>query len=86
MPQIIQLFGYIIYFWSNEGNEPVHVHVCKGKPTPNATKIWVKKDGPQVEHNRSRIPKKDLKLILSWLAINANRVITRWHEYFDDKA
>ena len=37
--------GYSVYFWSNENNEPIHVHVAKGKPTPNATKIWLTKSG-----------------------------------------
>lgn len=31
--------GYIVYFWSNEEGEPIHVHVSKGRPTPNATKF-----------------------------------------------
>lgn len=26
--------GYTVYFWSNENDEPIHVHVAKGKPTP----------------------------------------------------
>lgn len=40
MPKFMELFGYGIYFWSNEGNplEPIHVHVSKS-PHSNATKI-----------------------------------------------
>ena len=40
MPQILRIGPYSIYFWSNEGDplEPIHVHVAKGKPIPNATK------------------------------------------------
>ena len=26
--------GYIVYFWSNEEGELIHVHVSKGRPTP----------------------------------------------------
>ena len=37
--------GYTVYFWSNENGEPIHVHIAKGKPTPNATKIWLTKSG-----------------------------------------
>ena len=40
-----ELFGYRIFFWSRETGEPVHVHVCKGSPTENATKIWKAKLG-----------------------------------------
>ncbi|MDD7740505.1 MAG: DUF4160 domain-containing protein [Fusicatenibacter sp.] len=30
--------GYTVYFWSNENGEPIHVHVSKGKPTPNGNR------------------------------------------------
>ncbi|MBR2744592.1 MAG: DUF4160 domain-containing protein [Clostridia bacterium] len=30
-----------MYFWSNENNEPVHVHISKEKPTLNSTKVWL---------------------------------------------
>lgn len=36
---LYKLLGYTIYFWSGDAGEPVHV--CKGRPTENATKIWV---------------------------------------------
>lgn len=38
---LYKLLGYTIYFWSGDAVEPVHVHVCQGRPTENATKIWV---------------------------------------------
>lgn len=45
MPKIFTIKGYIVYFWSNENDEPIHVHVAKGAPRPNATKIWLTKSG-----------------------------------------
>ena len=43
MPQVFKIGAYWVYFWSNENDplEPVHVHVSEGKPTKNATKIWI---------------------------------------------
>lgn len=41
LPKLFMVSGYTVYFWSNENDEPIHVHVSKGKPTPNATKIWL---------------------------------------------
>ena len=35
MPKIFTIKGYIVYFWSNENDEPIHVHVAKGVPRPN---------------------------------------------------
>ena len=44
LPNIFELYGYKIYFWSNENNEPIHVHVSKGVPKGNSTKIWLTKN------------------------------------------
>ena len=62
MPQILRIGPYSIYFWSNEGDplEPIHVHVSKGRPTPNATKIWLTRTGGCiVASNGSQIASKD---------------------------
>ena len=40
MPTLYKLLGYTIYFWSGDGAEPVHVHVGKGRPNENDTKIY----------------------------------------------
>lgn len=45
MPNLFTVSGYKIYFWSNEDGEPIHVHISKGKPFPNSTKIWLTKKG-----------------------------------------
>jgi hypothetical protein len=44
MPQLLRVGSYCIYFWSNESDplESIHVHISEGKPTANATKIWIK--------------------------------------------
>lgn len=38
---------YVIYFWSNETDplEPVHVHIVEGRPTRDATKVWITSTG-----------------------------------------
>lgn len=47
MPQIFKFYGYVIYFWSNEGDplEPVHVHIAENNPGANSTKAWITKKG-----------------------------------------
>jgi len=30
MPTILLIFGWRVFFYSNEGNEPTHVHAQKG--------------------------------------------------------
>lgn len=86
MPTLYKLLGYTIYFWSGDGSEPVHVHVGRGKPSENDTKIWV---GEQIvlEHNRSRIPDADLLKLLRFIAQNKKRIIEQWNKHFGiDKA
>jgi len=39
LPSLFQIGSYKVFFWSNENNEPIHVHVGKGKPSSNSTKI-----------------------------------------------
>ena len=47
MPQIFRMGEYWIYFWTNENKpvEPIHVHIAKGKPSENATKVWITSAG-----------------------------------------
>jgi len=83
LPTLFEIFGYRIFFWSNENDEPVHVHVCKGPPSSDATKIWLPPDSnPVLAHNKSHIPQKDLNRILKQLAYNRSDIIARWYDYF----
>ena len=70
MPSLFRLFGYVIFFWSNEGAplEPVHVHVAKGVPNASATKIWITEAGGCiVANNNSKIPARTLSAIVDVL-------------------
>ncbi len=87
MPKaLLDYLGYTIYFWVNEGTplEPVHVHVAKGQPTSNATKIWLTQDGVRVEHNNSDIPSKDLRNLLEFINENKLTIIGRWLNRFGE--
>ncbi|MBO6308929.1 MAG: DUF4160 domain-containing protein [Oribacterium sp.] len=45
MPSLFNIGSYKVYFWANENNEPIHVHISKGQPSPGSTKIWLTKNG-----------------------------------------
>lgn len=84
MPTLFEIYGYRVFFWSNETGEPVHVHVCKGKPTANATKIWFPPESnPVLANNNSNIPEKELKRILKMIALNRDSIIAQWYDYFN---
>lgn len=65
MPQVFKIGSYWVYFWTNENDplEPVHVHVAKGSPKPNATKIRITRtDKYLLADNHSNIPAKTLRI------------------------
>lgn len=71
MPSIFELYGYKVFFWSNENSEPIHVNISKGRPAPNSTKVWLtKRGGCILANNNSKIPDKDLNSIMETIASN----------------
>ena len=82
MPSIFEISGYKIYFWANESDEPIHVHVFKGKPLKNSTKVWLtKRGGCILANNNSKIPSKDLNNILDVITSNYFFVISQWKKF-----
>lgn len=85
MPKIMEILGYIIYFWSNEGqpSEQVHVHIAK-RPSKNGTKVWLRSDGTvQLESNKSQIPSKELKRLMNTIADYHDIIIEEWKKFFN---
>ena len=85
MPSLFRIGGYLVYFWSNENFEPVHVHVhvSKGKPSPNATKIWLTASGGCIlANNSSKIPLKELNNILEVISAQYFLICREWKEHF----
>lgn len=87
MPRYRDLFGYTIYYWSNEGKplEPIHFHVAKNL-TAKATKVWIKRDGTlEVAYKSSDIKEKELKRILKIMELYIDDYIREWEQFFGEK-
>lgn len=83
MPNLFTVSGYKIYFWANEDGEPIHVHVSKGKPSPNSTKIWLtKKGGCILAGNGNQIPKKELNQLMIFISAQFFLICSAWKEFF----
>ena len=82
MPQVFKVGSYWVYFWLDENIplEPIHVHVCQGTPSANATKIWITKS--RRLHSCDRIPEQDLKRIYKSIQYNFFYIIEKWKERF----
>lgn len=83
MPSIFTVSGYKVYFWANENNEPIHVHISKGKPTVNGTKIWLTKAGGCIlASNGSQIPQKELNELMDFISAQFFLISVKWKEFF----
>ena len=81
-----KFYGYKIYFWSNENNEPIHIHISKGKPTSNSTKVWLTKSGGCIlANNKSKIPSKELTELLETIVNNYFYIISEWKKHFPEQ-
>lgn len=83
MPKLFTVSGYIVYFGSNEEGEPIHVHVSKGRPTPNATKIWLTRTGGCiVASNGGQIASKELNELMEFISAQFFLICARWKQFF----
>ncbi|MCD8076393.1 MAG: DUF4160 domain-containing protein [Lachnospiraceae bacterium] len=87
MPQVFKLGSYWVYFWTNENKplEPVHVHVSKGSPVANGTKIWITQAGKcYLCNNNSKIPSHTLRNIMRMIEARSEEIEQKWLDYFGE--
>ncbi len=83
MPKLFTVSGYTIYFWSHEEGEPIHVHVSKGKPSPNATKVWLTRSGRCIlASNGSRIATRELNELMEFISAQFFLICDKWKKAF----
>ncbi len=83
LPNLFTVSGYKIYFWANEMGEPIHVHVSKGHPVEDSTKIWITKAGGCiVASNGSHIPQKELNELLEFISAQYFLICAAWKQFF----
>ncbi len=69
-----------------ENEEPIHVHISKGKPVVNSTKIWLTKSGGCIiANNKSKIPSKELTELITKISNNYFLIIAEWEKHFPDQ-
>lgn len=85
VPNCFDIGSYHVYFWLNEGNplEDIHVHISQGKPSKNATKIWITSDDRcELCHNKSRIPQNKLNDYMEIIQNNIEDIKAEWLNRF----
>ena len=76
MPTVLKLKGYRFFFFSNEGTEPLHIHVEKAE---NYAKFWLDPLCVSVNHG---FTSKVLTEISNIIEANDDLIRNKWDEHF----
>ena len=77
MPTVFRFQGYRLFFFSNEGQAPPHVHVERSGFT---AKFWIM----PVKLARSRgFAEVEINRLRDIVILYEARIEEAWHEYFD---
>jgi Domain of unknown function (DUF4160) len=77
MPTVLRELGFRFFFYSNENNEPAHIHIEKGDAT---AKIWLQ---PIDVENNYGFSNREMNQILKIITENQLNFIQFWHDYFN---
>ena len=80
MPTILYIYGWRLFFYSNEINEPIHIHVQKGDMQG---KFWLMIDEIEIIeafcYNFTSASKKEIKKIIYK---NFDIIVDAWFNHF----
>jgi hypothetical protein len=77
MPTILLVNGFRFFFYSADGDEPIHVHVQRGM---GDGKIWLQ---PEIKiEYMVDFKAREEQQILQIVAENKDLIIQKWNEYF----
>ena len=77
MPTIFIIDGFRFFFFSNEGNEPIHTHVEKAE---KYAKFWMKPISLAYNYRFNRV---ELNRIHKILENHRKEIEEKWNEYFN---
>ena len=77
MPTVFRIGSFRFFFFSDEGNEPTHIHVQKDNCL---AKFWV---SPKIElASTIRFSSTELRKIQKQIEENKTLIEEKWNEYF----
>ena len=77
MPTVEKVGPYRFFFYSNEGTEPIHVHVQR---EGRLAKFWLE---PVALAGTSGFTGQELRKIEKLVVAKRDKFVEAWHEYFD---
>ncbi len=84
MPTVLLIFGWRLYFYANEGNEPIHIHCRKGD---KECKFWLDSDNSDIieafSYNMNNRDKREIiKIIYEYFEF----IEEEWARFQKEKA
>ena len=76
MPTVFRQGPYRFYFYSNEGDEPIHIHVERDG---DVAKFWV--DPVRLQRSGGFRP-HEIDRILRLVEQHREQIVEAWHEFF----
>lgn len=78
MPTILRIEGYRFFFYSNELNEPPHIHIDH---SGRSAKVWLNDVAlaKNIGYNA-----RELRYLLQLTADHRLAILEAWNEYFGD--
>ncbi|RGE17660.1 DUF4160 domain-containing protein [Leucobacter sp. wl10] len=77
MPTVLKFLAYRLFFYSNEGDEPPHVHVERDGCT---AKFWIR---PVALAHSRRFSSVELNRLSDVVKLHEAQIEEAWHEHFD---
>ncbi len=79
MPTILVLFGWRLFFYANEGSEPMHVH-CQN--ADKECKFWLNADGFDIQEAfSSNMSPRDTRQIRKIVFEHFEYIVEQWQEF-----
>ncbi|MFN5210242.1 MAG: DUF4160 domain-containing protein [Bacteroidota bacterium] len=80
MPTVLVIFGWRLFFYSNEGSEPIHIHAEKGDME---CKFWLLVDEVEIKeafaYNMTPTATREIKKIIYQ---HFDLIVDSWSNYF----
>ncbi|MEB3342997.1 DUF4160 domain-containing protein [Okeania sp.] len=77
MPTVFRIGSFRFFFFSDEGSEPIHIHVQRDN---SLAKFWIK---PEISLASSiRFSAVELRKIHKYIEENKNLIEEKWNEHF----
>ncbi|HOY49679.1 MAG TPA: DUF4160 domain-containing protein [Flavobacteriales bacterium] len=81
MPTILYILGWRLFFYSNEGNEPIHVHAEKAEME---CKYWLLVDKFEIEEaNSFNLKPSSRREIRKIIFEHFDLIVDSWNKHFN---